>query len=121
MVNLTELITACYTTEWAEPSLADRRKQHWYMFIFKAIDGTLPLYLNTLLDWNPITYRTRSSQWLTLKVPNVNTELGKTAFCFSAPTTWNDLQLQLKICSPIPYGHFKSLIAELPPSVCNCL
>ena len=102
------------------PSLADRRNKHWYLFIFKVIDGTLPLYLKSLLDWNPVTYRTRSSDWLTLKVRKTNTELGKTAFCFNAPTTWNELQNNFKICSPITYGHFKSLIVDLPTSVCNC-
>ena len=102
------------------PSLTDRRNKHWYQFIFKAIDGTSPMYIKSLLDWNPVTYRTRSSDWLTLKVPRANSELGKTAFCFNAPTTWNDLQLKFKISSPITYGQWKSLIADLPTDVCNC-
>ena len=95
------------------PSLVDRRNK-------QTIDGTLPLYLKSLLEWNPVTYRTRSSDWLTLKVPKVNTELGKTAFCFNASNTWKELQLNFKICSPIIYGTFKSLIADLPTAVCNC-
>ena len=102
------------------PSLNDRRNKHWYLFIFKAIDGTLPLYLKSLLDWKPVTYETRSSDWLMLKIPTMNTELGKTAFCFNAANTWNELQLKFKIDSPITYGTFKSLIADLPATVCNC-
>ena len=102
------------------PSLADRRNKHWYLFIFKAIDGSLPLYLKSLQEWNPVTYNTRSSDWLTLKVPKTNSELGKIGFCFSAPTTWNELQLHFKIDAPITYGHFRSLITNLPTSVCNC-
>ena len=101
-------------------SLADRRNKHWYLFIFKAIDGSLPMYIKSLLEWNPVTYRTRSSDWLTLKVCKTNTKLGETAFCFNAPTTWNNLQLRFKISSSITYGHFRSLIADLPTSVCNC-
>ena len=102
------------------PSLADRRNKHWHRYIFKAIDGTLPVYIKSQLEWNPVTYRTHSSDWLTLKIPKANTKLGETAFCFNAPTTWNDLQLRFKISSPITYGHFRSLIADLPTSVCNC-
>ena len=102
------------------PSLVDRRNKHWYLFIFKTIDGTLPLYLKSLLEWDPGTYRTRSSDWLKLKLPTAKTKLGETAFCFNASNTWNELQLTFKICSPITYGTFKSLIAELPTSVCNC-
>ena len=102
------------------PSLIDRRNKHWYLFIFKAIDGTLPLYLKSLMEWSDITYNTRSSDWLTLKIPRVNTELGKIAFCYNAPTTWNELQLNFKICSPITYNNFKYLVSQLPTNVCSC-
>lgn len=102
------------------PSLADRRNTHWYMFIFKAIIGKLPSYITMLLDWNYGPYLTRSTDWLRLKVPRVQTELGKSAFCFSAPAAWNDLQLTLKIDSFISHGQFRNLIAGLPATVCNC-
>ena len=101
-------------------SLSERRNKHWYQFIFKAIDGKLPPYITLLLQWKNRVRQTRSSNWLTLEVPPVQTELGKSAFSFDAPNTWNTLQLTLKISAPISYGQFNNRLLNLPTPVCNC-
>ena len=106
------------TVGWS--SLVERRTRHWHQFIFKAIDGKLPPYITLLLDWEKITYRTRSSDWLNLEVPSVQSELGKSAFCFDAPISWNSLQLLLQINVPISYGQFNNLLLNLPTTSCNC-
>ena len=102
------------------PSLTERRTRHWYQFIFKSIDGKLPPYIRMLVDWKKNTYQTRSSDWLQLEVPSVHSELGKSAFCFDAPDSWNTLQLTLKINAPISYGQFNNMLLDLPTSVCSC-
>ena len=102
------------------PSLDERRTKHWHQFIFKAIDGKLPPYITLLLDWKKNVYQTRTSAWLSLEIPSVQSELGKSAFCFDAPNSWNTLQLMLKIDAPISYGQFNNLLLSLPTSQCNC-
>jgi hypothetical protein len=44
-----------------------------------------------------MSYKTHSQGWLTLKVPRVSTELGKSAFSFNASLCWNNLQISLKL------------------------
>ncbi len=61
-------------------SLAICRKQHWYIFIYKAMLGKLPAYLCTLLCLCSGNYQLRSSKCLLFNIPRVCTELGKTAF-----------------------------------------
>ena len=73
-----------------------------------------------LLDWSYGPCLTRSSDWLMLKVPRAQSELGKTAFSVNAPTSWNNLQQTLRIGHLISFGQFKALISGLPESVCNC-
>ena len=101
-------------------SLSERRTKHWHQFIFKAIDGKLPPYITLLLNWRPRTRGTRSNEWLALDIPSVRSELGKSAFCFDAPTSWNTLQQTLKINTPISYGQFNNLLSNLPTSICDC-
>ena len=96
-------------------SLSERRTKHWHQFIFKAIDGKLPPYITLLLKWKRNSRQTRSSDWLTLEVPSVHSELGKTAFRFDAPTSWNTLQQTLKINTPISYmDNLITRISRLP-------
>ena len=101
-------------------SLSERRTRHWYQFIFKAIDGKLPPYITLLLHWKRSTRQTRSSDWLTLEVPPIQSELGKTAFYFDAAQSWNTLQFQLKINNQISYGQFNNLLLNLPTAICDC-
>ena len=70
-------------------SLTVRRNRHWLLFIYKTLNGHLPSYISSLLNWSNSHHFTRSSDWLTLEVPRANTELGKTAFSFCAAHTWN--------------------------------
>ena len=69
--------------EW--PSLSNRRDRHWILFIFKTLSGLSPSYINSLVSFNASLYHTQSKDWLTLQVPSVNTELGKSSFsyCFT--------------------------------------
>ena len=102
------------------PSLATRRDQHWFLFIYKALIGSLPTYLNSLLEWNTIRYSTRSQDYLMLKPPFAYTEFGKAAFKCGASLTWNTLQTSLKYSSLVPLGRFKSDISTLINLNCTC-
>ena len=102
------------------PSLATRRDQHWFLFIYKALIGSLPTYLNSLLEWNTIRYSTRSQDYLMLKPPFAYTEFGKAAFKCGASHTWNTLQTSLKYSSLVPLGRFKSDISTLIYLNCTC-
>ena len=103
-------------------SLNERRERHLfiYLFIFKAIIGKLPPYISSLLEWNSNPYLTRSGHLLLLKIPQAQTQLGKSTFSFSAPTSWNALQKTLKFSSLPSYGQFKALVLHIPTSVCTC-
>ena len=101
-------------------SLSVRRDLHLHLFTYKAIIGMLPLYVSSLLTWPASSHHTRSNDWLTLHVPRVYTELGRSAFSFSAPSAWNSLQSTLKMNSLVSFGHFKSMIVNLLSSVCTC-
>ena len=62
------------------PSLASRRDQHCFLFIYKALIGNLPTYLNSLLERKTICYSTRSQDYLMLETPYASMEFGKAAF-----------------------------------------
>ena len=102
------------------PSLATRRDQHWFIFIFKALIGRLPPYLNSMLQWKATGYHTRSQNYLMLEVPHASTELGKSAFRCCAPHTWNTLQASLKYRSLVSLGCFQRDIATLVNLDCTC-
>ena len=60
---------------------------------------------------------TQQVQWLyNAYSSQVNTTFGKTAFSFSAPYTWNILQLTFKLNTTILTGQFKTLITNY--SIC---
>ena len=101
-------------------SLSERRDKHWYIFIFKAISGMVPSYICSMLVQNPSLYQTRSSDFLTLKVPFANSELGKAAFSVRAPSDWNELQKTLKIRSLPSLGQFREMISSTSAHQCNC-
>ncbi len=102
------------------PSLTVRRDQHWFLFIYKALIRKLPPYLNSLLVRNTWAYHTRSQDCLMLEVPCVSTDLGKTAFKYGAPHTWNILQGLLKYDSLYPLEHFQSRLTTLVNFNCTC-
>ena len=83
-------------------SLLERRNYHWHLFIYKGLVGKLPPYISSMLCEKPSYIQTRSSDWLVLKVPFANSELGKTAFSVSAPDSWNLLQQDFKMSYEYP-------------------
>ncbi len=79
-------------------SLLIRIKEHWYIIIFKAILGMLPSYLCCLIKQKTVEkYFLCSQNCYTLSVPFVQSELGKNAFMYAAPSDWNLLQSKLKL------------------------
>ena len=94
-----------------------------YMIIYKGILRLLPSYLCEYIQPRAAgLYSLRSQESLLLSVPSVRTEAGKTAFQYSAPTAWNNLQKDWKLKDLIPIGHFKRLLKglEMRSMVCNC-
>ena len=102
------------------PALSTRRDHHWFVFIYKALLNKAPPYISSLLQSNSSTHRTRSQNHIPLLVPRANTDLGKTAFGFSAPFTWNQLQSILKMDSMISLSQFKNLLSNLIVWNCHC-
>ena len=62
------------------------------MLIYKTLLGLTPPYLRYLLQRSSSTYNTRSASHILLKVPKVNTSLGRSSFQFSTASDWNELQ-----------------------------
>ncbi|KAJ8245109.1 hypothetical protein GJAV_G00275360 [Gymnothorax javanicus] len=101
-------------------SLEMWRNRHWLLFILKALLGKLLPNISMLLTQYENPYPTRSNDWLMLEVPCARTELGKTAFQFSAPYSWNLLQSTLKLVSLPSFNQFKAKIRDLLVSSCVC-
>ena len=101
-------------------SLEVRRKRHWHFFLFRTLTGKQPQYLSSMLQYSNKPYSTRSSDWLTLHIPYMYSDLGKAAFSALAPSSWNRLQDSLRLKALPSYGHFKSLIDKHVATVCNC-
>ena len=105
-------------------SLPARRLHHWYIFLYKALLGLLPLYLCTHLTVaSNSSYSFRSQDFLSTSVPRARTEFGKRAFVYSAPFTWNGLQKSLILQAFITLHSFKTLITDLlmtEMGVCKC-
>lgn len=72
----------CQKVGWS--SLKSRRSLHYSIFVYKALLYTLPNDLTSLLKYKNIRHQTRSQVWLTLEIPRVATELGKSAFSYNA-------------------------------------
>lgn len=94
-----------------------------YIYIYKAILGVLPSYLCSLLMKKSVgNYSLRSQDVVLFSVPHVSTVLGKKAFVYSAPSTWNLLQNNLKLSKLIPLSVFKLRMRsfELDSLTCQC-
>ena len=77
----------------------------------------------TYISHKQYSYSLRSQNYITLSVPSVHTVLGKKAISYSAPSTWNALQQELKLTSLIPITDFKLILKKLEKSsvgVCTC-
>uniref|UniRef100_A0A669EEG1 Reverse transcriptase domain-containing protein n=1 Tax=Oreochromis niloticus TaxID=8128 RepID=A0A669EEG1_ORENI len=95
------------------PALSSRRFAHWCIFIYKALLGQMPTYICDLLTRrSTVSYSLRSSDLFLLNVPFARTELGKRAFTYAAPFTWNKMQKDWKIADLISLNAFKSRLRE---------
>uniref|UniRef100_A0A3B3HCE9 Reverse transcriptase domain-containing protein n=1 Tax=Oryzias latipes TaxID=8090 RepID=A0A3B3HCE9_ORYLA len=102
-------------------SLSTRRFTHWCIFIYKSLLGLLPSYICSLIKLRTVeSYGLRSNDHLSLAVPFARTELGKKAFVFSAPSTWNTLQKRWKLKELIPLNIFKSKLKFEEKVTFNC-
>jgi hypothetical protein len=68
---------------------------------YKTLHYKQPLYLSQLLTCYTPFRDLRSSDQYLLTVPFVETEIGRRAFSFAAPTVWNSLPLSLRSSSSI--------------------
>ena len=101
-------------------SLATRRLQHWYIFIYKAMLGKLPLYICSKFEIVQNSLNLRSSAWVRLKVPPVRTEASKRSLFYFGPWSWNDLQSRIKLPSLVSLYSFKQKITEILVTCCSC-
>lgn len=102
------------------PSLSVHRLSHWLTIIYKSILGLLPTYLCLHMCKNLSRYGLRSQDIIQMQAPRVRTELGKKDFKFFAPSTWNDVQKDLKLSDLITMGKFKSILKDREISSCDC-
>lgn len=100
--------------------LAVRRQLHWFIFIYKAVIGLLPSYLSVFSLSSNNRYNLRSNSVILFNVPAVRTNLGKIAFKYNAPATWNELQKQLKLNMFIPISDFKFCVTDTLNYQCHC-
>ena len=66
---------------------------------YKAIYGTAPSYIAAMCapsSTNQARLRLRSSDSRQLLLPRTKTELGKRAFAYAGPRTWNDMPIALR-------------------------
>ena len=94
------------------PSLSVRRHSHLLLFIYKSVLGLLPSYLTTYLIRSSDRRGLRSQDFIKMFVPRVRTELGKTAFKYASPSTWNSLSMDLRLTELVTVGEFKTLIRD---------
>ena len=102
------------------PSLYAHRLGHWYVLIYKAILGLTPSYLSSLLVMKDGAYNLRSQDFVHFTVPKVRTEMGKKAFRFAAPSSWLELQSELKLLSLVSLNIFKSLMSPIVSRLHEC-
>lgn len=101
-------------------SLATRRLQHWYMFIYKAFLGKLPGYICSKFERIQSSHSLRSNTWVRFKVPAIRTEASKRSLFFFGPWSWNDLQTHLRLVTPISMRCFRDRISEALATCCSC-
>ena len=102
-----------------------RRKNHWYILIYKCILGSLPSYHRLqvyICGKMTHSYSLRSQDLFLLSVPEVRTERGKKAFKCAAPSAWNSLQNDLRLQELVSLNTFKTLLndQETETSGCRC-
>jgi len=96
------------------------RQLYLHIFLYKAMLGKLPAYLCNLLKKNSSRFSLRSTRWFSYQVPRVFTELGKKAFSYFAPWSWNNLQNLLHLNDLVPLNEFKAMLKCNITQKCNC-
>lgn len=92
------------------PSVFVHRLNHWYTFLYKAVLGLLPSYLCSCVIRKAVgSYNLHSRDLCLLSLPHVCTDLGKTGFMYSAPSTWDVLQRDFSLVQLVSPGVFRSL------------
>ena len=66
------------------------------LLTFKCLRGEAPEYLSQLLKEYIPSRDLRSAKSKLLIKPNINTEIGRRAFCYAAPEIWETIPVQLK-------------------------
>ena len=89
------------------------RLSHWYVFIYKAILGNLPCYLSLHMSRKRVPDGLWSQDVVLMSVAEARTELGKKAFKVFAPSSWNNLQKQLKLQDLVTLSEFKTVVKSL--------
>lgn len=104
------------------PSLHNRRLEHWYVFLYKAIMYKLPSYLCSLLIPKVTTGKCnlRSNGQIMYDIPRTRTVFGESAFKFFAPSTWYKLQKYLKLEHLPTLMQFKIRIRDYLRTICTC-
>ena len=102
------------------PSLHIRRQTHWLQVIYMSLLGKAPPYLSSLVTITTPTRSTRSSRYISLVIPKVNTSFGRLSFQFFAANDWNKLQKSLKLETYISLSNLKHQLSEQLTDRCSC-
>lgn len=84
-VSHASLVCYCVPSLWTVHSSV--HLGHWYTFIYKPILVLLPSYIKDLITQ-------RHDSCFALAVPFLQKDLGKRAFVYSTPSTWNMIFLK---------------------------
>ena len=100
MINFVFIIVLCITRLDGLPYSQEERTISYYSSIKN------PNYPTSLLSF-------KSSNYLTLDIPLVCTNVGRTGFRYYAPFKWDKLLTALKLESYIPLGDFKAVLSDV--------
>ncbi len=103
-------------------SLHNRRLEHWYIYLFKAILYKLPSYLCSLLTLKVTTSKSnlRSYGQIMYDIPRTRTVFGESAFKVFAPLSWYKLQNNLKLDYLPSMTQFKIRMKDYLSTICTC-
>jgi len=89
------------------------RKLHWLpvqsriefkiaCITYKVPTTGQPTYFSTLLNHYTPLHTLRSANQYLLQHPRVSTEFAKRSFSYLAPKIWNNISLDIRLCSTLP-------------------
>jgi len=103
------------------------RKLHWLpvqsriefkiaCITYKILTTGQPTYLSTLLNHYTLLRTLRSANQYRLQHPRVSTEFAKMSFSYLPPKIWNNIPLDIRLCSTLPTfkRHLKTRVVKLP-------